>query len=243
MKVGCCGFARARAEYFAHLALVEVQQTFYKPPQVETAQRWRAEAPSDFEFTLKAWQLITHEPGSPTYRKAQIEVEEPNRYGAFRPTAEVFAAWERTREIAAALGAKIVVFQCPASFRPTEEHKANMRAFFGSIQRGGLILAWEPRGPWGDDEVRELCVELGLVHCVDPFQRQPVRGEPAYFRLHGIGGYRYRYTNEDLATLLEWCRPYGETYCLFNNVSMWDDALRFKEVTGNEGRPHTLAPG
>ncbi len=230
MKVGCCGFAQARAEYFAHLALVEVQQTFYKPPRLETAQRWRAEAPPDFEFTLKAWQLITHEPGSPTYRKAQIEVAEPSRYGAFRPTAEVFAAWETTREIAAALEAKIVVFQCPASFKPTEEHKANLRAFFRSIGREGLTLAWEPRGPWGDDEVKELCAELGLVHCVDPFQRPPVHGEPAYFRLHGKGGYRYRYSDEDLVTLWEWCRQHEEAYCLFNNVSMWDDALRFKEM-------------
>ena len=233
MRVGCCGFAKARAEYFEHFALVEIQQTFYKPPRLETAQRWRAEAPPDFEFALKAWQLITHVPGSPTYRKAKIEVEEPNRYGAFRPTEEVFAAWERTQEIAEALEAKIVVFQCPASFRPTEEHKANVRAFFRSIDRGGLTLAWEPRGPWGDDEVRGLCTELGLMHCVDPFQRQPVHGQLAYFRLHGKGGYRYRYNDEDLMTLLEWCRPYGEAYCLFNNVSMWDDAVRFKEMIGN----------
>ena len=233
MKVGCCGFAKARAEYFEHLALVEIQQTFYKPPRLETAQRWRVEAPPNFEFALKAWQLITHEPSSPTYRKAQIEVKEPNRYGAFRPTEEVFAAWERTREIAEALEAKVVVFQCPASFRPTEEHKANVRAFLRSIGRGELTLAWEPRGPWGDDEVRGLVAELGLIHCVDPFQRQPVHGNLAYFRLHGKGGYRYRYNDEDLRTLLEWWRSCGEAYCLFNNISMFEDAMRFKEMIGN----------
>jgi len=66
----------------------------------------------------------------------------------------------------------------------------------------------------------------------DPFQRQPVHGNLAYFRLHGIGGYRYRYKDEDL-TLLKWCRPYGEAYCLFNNVSMFEDAMRFKEMVGN----------
>lgn len=233
VKVGCCGFAKARAKYFEHLALVEIQQTFYKPPRLETARRWRTEAPPSFEFALKAWQLITHEPSSPTYRKAKIEVKEPNRYGAFRPSEEVFAAWERTREIAEALEAKIVVFQCPASFRPTEEHKANVRAFFRSIGRGELTLAWEPRGPWGDDEVKGLCAELGLIHCVDPFQRQPVHGNLAYFRLHGRGGYRYRYNDEDLVTLLEWSRPYGETYCLFNNINMFEDAMRFREMIRN----------
>jgi uncharacterized protein YecE (DUF72 family) len=67
----------------------------------------------------------------------------------------------------------------------------------------------------------------------DPFQRQPVHGKLAYFRLHGKGGYRYRYNDEDLVTLLEWCRPYEEAYCLFNNVSMFEDAMRFKEMIGN----------
>ena len=36
VSVGCCGFARGRSEYFAHFGLVEVQQTFYKPPQPDT---------------------------------------------------------------------------------------------------------------------------------------------------------------------------------------------------------------
>ena len=61
----------------------------------------------------------------------------PTAMEPFAPTEEVFAAWERTGQIAEALEAKIVVFQCPASFRPTEENKANKRAFFRSIGRRG----------------------------------------------------------------------------------------------------------
>jgi len=234
IKVGCCGFPKAKPEYYKHFAVVEVQQTFYKPPRVETAHRWRAEAPPEFEFALKAWQLITHEPASPTYRKARlrIAVEEEDRYGSFRPTAEVFSAWERIREIAQALAAKIVVFQCPASFTPTEEHIANMHAFFREAERGGMIFAWEPRGEWANGEIERICRELDLIHCVDPFKRLPVYGAPAYFRLHGITGYRYRYTDEDLNQLLEWCRRYEEVYCLFNNVSMWESASEFRRLAG-----------
>jgi hypothetical protein len=33
--------------------------------------------------------------------------------------------------------------------------------------------------------------------------------------------------------LPEWCRPYGEAHCLFNNISMWDDAIRLKEMMEN----------
>jgi len=232
LKIGCCGWQQGRASYFRRFRLVEIQQTFYKPPQVMTAQHWREEAPPDFTFTIKAWQLITHEPSSPTYRKARLALDSlPERYGAFRATDEVLAAWETTRRIAEALLAEVVLFQCPASFAPTAQHVNNLRTFFGTLKRGRLMLAWEPRGEWPDQLVAELCAELDLIHVVDPFQRRPVTTGTAYFRLHGRTGYRYRYTDEDLAQLAAWCRDFNRIYCLFNNVSMWDDAMRFQNQT------------
>lgn len=237
IKVGCCGFRKAQATYYAHFDLVEIQQTFYHPPRLTTVQRWREEAPDYFEFSLKAWQLITHTPSSPTYRRLRLAIpaEMADQYGAFRPTDEVFAAWEVTREQAEALRARVVVFQCPASFAPTHEHRTNMRAFFSRIDRGNLQLAWEPRGSWQDGEIQDLCQELDLIHCVDPFNRRPVYGDPAYFRLHGRGGYRYTFTDEDLARLRDWCAALSDVYVLFNNVSMWEDALRFRKLVGREG--------
>jgi uncharacterized protein YecE (DUF72 family) len=240
INVGCCGFPKAKAEYYLHFETVEIQRTFYQPPQLGTAQRWREEAPQGFEFTLKAWQLITHHPRSPTYRRLRMEIpeEDRDRYGFFRPTEEVFQAWEETKRIAQALRARIVVFQCPASFRPSDEHKDNIRAFFGEIDRGDLIFVWEPRGEWKDGEIEALCRELDLVHCVDPFKRWPVYGDFAYFRLHGITDYRYEYTDEDLYKLLEWCRQFNEVYCFFNNVSMWESASEFRQlVDSRSGRP------
>src|SRR5215211_4148447 len=122
VKVGCCGFRMAMAEYVAHFQVVEVQQTFYQPPQVQTLERWRAEAPKDFEFTLKAWMLITHEARSPTYRRLKRELteEEREQCGSFRPTPMVREAWDVTLACARALKARRVLFQCPASFRPTK---------------------------------------------------------------------------------------------------------------------------
>ena len=234
IHIGCCGFGRARGTYFRQLPLVEVQQTFYKPPRVETAARWRAEAPPDFEFTLKAWQFITHKATSPTYRKAQLALAHPaTDYGAFQPTDAVSEAWAHTREIAIALNATTVVFQCPASFTPTEEHVANLRGFFRLVERGRLRLAWEPRGAWSDELIRSLCAELDLIHVVDPFQRQPMTSGLAYFRLHGRTGWRSRYTDEDLAQLLHWCQDHDEAYCLFNNISMFKDALRMYTLVGS----------
>ncbi|MEK6665225.1 MAG: hypothetical protein AABZ20_02215 [candidate division NC10 bacterium] len=51
-----------------------------------------------------------------------------------------------------------------------------------------------------------ICRQLDLIHCVDPFQRRSVWGEPAYFHLHGKGGYHYRYSDAELEELRGFCR-------------------------------------
>jgi uncharacterized protein YecE (DUF72 family) len=66
IKVGCCGFVVAQKKYFSLFDLIEIQQSFYQMPKIETAQKWHSAAPAGFQFTMKAWQLITHEPSSPT---------------------------------------------------------------------------------------------------------------------------------------------------------------------------------
>ena len=230
--VGCCGFVVAQEQYFRLFKVIEIQQTFYQLPRPQTAEKWRKAAPDDFEFTLKAWQLVTHEPSSPTYRRLgkKIEPGETDQYGSFRPTAAIRDAWARTAMFARALGAKIVVFQCPASFRPTAEHVRNLRAFFSGIDRERLQFAWEPRGAWPKGLVQELCRELDLIHCVDPFHSQPHHGEIQYFRLHGVTGYQYQYNDGDLQRLKRWVGN-KETYVFFNNNSMKEDALRFLEMT------------
>jgi len=229
IRVGCCGFPRARSEYYKVFRVVEVQQTFYQPPSLETAEKWREEAPADFEFTLKAWQLITHEPKSPTYRRLKLSwpSDKLARCGSFKATDEVAWAWEQTRQIAAALHAKYVVFQCPASFQPSAENKRNLDTFFRKVGRKNLRFVWEPRGTWTPGEIRNLCRDLDLIQGVDPFKADPQWGQVRYFRLHGITGYRYRFSGKDLEKLQEKCR--GLTYCFFNNVNMWADALTFQD--------------
>jgi uncharacterized protein YecE (DUF72 family) len=238
VRTGCAGFVAARREYVSRLDLVEVQQTFYQPPKVTTAARWREEAPAPFAFTLKAWQLITHEPTSPTYRRLSRPIPPAlaGRYGSFRDTDEVAAAWEATRAVAEALAASAILFQCPASFTPTEEHKANLRRFFARLPRGGPLFAFEPRGVWEAEETAELCRDLDLLHAVDPLRDgAPSAPSPvAYFRLHGPATGRYRYSDEDLRELRLKCEDHETVYCLFNNVEMWKDANRFVRLLRDE---------
>jgi uncharacterized protein YecE (DUF72 family) len=241
--IGCCGWPEARARYYEHFPVVELQDTFYQLPSVSLAEKWRREAPAGFRFTMKAWQLITHPATSPTYRRLKQPVPEDLRgsYGGFQRTEQVWEAWERTAEIARALQAEAVVFQCPASFRPSPANVANLERFFDRIGPQPWLTAWEPRGDWPPDLVRELCRNYDLVHCVDPFREAPVCGRALYFRLHGEGGYRYRYSDAELEELAELLRGLrrertGPAYVMFNNVYMKDDALRFTDLWAGAGR-------
>jgi uncharacterized protein YecE (DUF72 family) len=237
LKIGCCGFATARARYYARFGVVEVQQTFYEPPRPETLARWRDEAPVGFEFALKAWQPITHPATSPTWRRLKHPPEHPEEAGFFRPSAAVSSAWRRTREAAELLQASIVLFQCPAAFTPEQGHVTNMRRFFRACDRGGLRFVWEPRGAWPEDLIAELCEELDLIHCVNPLTQPTLTRGTAYFRLHGIGGYRYRHSDDDLRRLLDLGAGFDEAYCLFNNMTMFEDAARFQALASSIEAP------
>jgi len=240
VRVGCCGFPMAKAEYYRRFPVVEIQQSFYNLPRIRTAERWRKEAMTpltrsgqvEFEFTMKAWQLITHEPSSPTYRRLRqaIPGDQKELYGSFRPTELVLKAWTETAAVAHALDAKMIVFQCPPRFTPTPEHVENLRSFFQLTDRGTFRMAWEPRGEWPPNLIGKLCKELDLVHVVDPLTHVPQSEGLRYFRLHGVTGYRYLHTDDDLQRLAEQCATDAPTYVLFNNQFMGEDALRFQKL-------------
>ena len=234
MKLGLCGFTIGAAAYYRRFGVVEVQQTFYDPPPLATPRRWRAEAPADFEFTLKAWQVITHAATSRTYRRLRSDFPDHARAeaGGFRLNDTVFAAWLTTLDCIETLRATAVLFQCPPSFRPSPDNIAAMREFFGHFERpAGVRCVWEPRGAWPDEVVRELCDDLRLVHAVDPFIRPSLTPDVIYWRLHGNGSHYASYTGAELRQLHAWL-PDGnrDRYVLFNNIPRVGDVERFRTL-------------
>ncbi len=110
-----------------------------------------------------------------------------------------------------------------------------MREFIARARRpDGVRLVWEPRGPWPDDVVRDLCEELDLTHAADPFLR-PSLTPMAYYRLHGITGARHVYTDAELAQLADTVGT-GPAYVMFNNVPRAADAGRFSQLVQPDGR-------
>jgi len=204
--------------YFENYRLVELNSTFYEYPKLETVKGWREKAPGHFEFTVKAHQDISH--------KAKLRLDETS-----------LQAFEKMKQICRTLNAKILLIQTPGSFHPDKLGEAEK--FFANINREDLTLVWETRGPeWEKPEVveklRQVLSRLNVVHVTDPFRVLPAyTGQIAYFRLHGLGKelYYYQYTDEELRRLSEIAKNFdakGKTvYVLFNNLSMFEDGLRF----------------
>jgi uncharacterized protein YecE (DUF72 family) len=232
---GTCGFGRRQTDVLQSLDTVEIQETFYRPVPVSRAAKWRALAPPGFRFAVKASQFITHDASSPTYRRAGrvIPIAERAGYGSFQDTPQVREGWDATRLVAEELGAEVIVFQTPVSFGPTDEHRTALFRFFESI-RTESMKGLELRGPWAPHLVERICDELGLVHVVDPFDREPASYGLAYFRMHGSppgpAMDRYTFSDADLDRLKATCKEYDDAYAMFNNVSMHSDAIRFRDL-------------
>ncbi len=242
--VGCCGWPCTHRAYYQRFRAIEIQSTFYRLPKLETATKWRREAPEEFVFTFKAFQGITHLPTSPTWRRSGIRTEElrTKKFGWLRPTSDNLEAWRGIMEVGELLRAEVCVVQCPPNFNCTSENVENMWRFFRKAKRGRFEIAWEPRGDWGKhpDVVRRLCKELNLIHCVDPLRAEPLHfgsKKIAYFRLHGFGKpsiYNYRFSDEELRRIAEVVdglrRKTKRIYCFFNNVAMLEDASKFGDL-------------
>jgi uncharacterized protein YecE (DUF72 family) len=229
VRVGLCGWTVSQASYVRRFPLVEVQHTFYEPPANAVLERWRAQVPARFEFTIKAWQVVTHESNSPTYRRLKRPLPDSARgqVGAFRTTAPVLAGWGRTLECARLLRASAVLLQCPRSFRPTTDNVARMRRFLSEVERPAGRLMWEPRGEWPAALLTELCAELDLVHVVDPMQGETVTPDRTYYRLHGTTGSRHVHTDDELRRLRDLVDGRPSPYVMFNNLPRTGDAERF----------------
>ncbi len=233
IKIGNCGWSylnakkyfpdwekefKSKLQVYAKLFdLVEINSTFYRIPKLSTAKKWREEVDEineKFEFTLKVSQLITHK----------------DPFGK-----QSLWAFDQMKTLARRLRAKILLFQSPASFKPTEDNLEKARGFFEKIDREDFVLVWEVRWAkdWTKEIVRRVFSELGIDQCVDPFRQDCFYARNViYYRLHGFGKpsmYNYEFSEAELKTLANNVRQQKKpVYVLFNNVSCYEDGLRLK---------------
>jgi uncharacterized protein YecE (DUF72 family) len=115
--------AEARLRYYAtQFPVVEVDSTYYTPPNEANSERWVARTPDGFRFDVKAFSLLTQHPTRPAalYKDLRPETEKKNVYAKDLEPKVVDEVWERflsalsPLQEAGKLGA--VLFQFPQWF-------------------------------------------------------------------------------------------------------------------------------
>jgi len=234
IRVGCAGYPIGRDRYWRSLSFVETD-TGKGLPRLETMAAWRADIPVDGEAALQALRTITHGPedrGFPVSAR-KFPKNRQALCGSFRESLEVHEAWMATRAATEALGAKIVVFETPASFSPGSDRLRDMYRFFKRIARGKLTIVWHPRGSEWSSLEDKVCAELGLIRAFDPLRQPPPRkGAFLYMRpaLASLGVLSVA----NMATIVAASADVPSYVALAHRAS-FRDAERLKEILNDKG--------
>jgi uncharacterized protein YecE (DUF72 family) len=122
--------AAERLAYYAkHFPLVEVDSTYYTPPNERNSELWSQRTPDGFTFNIKAFSLLTQHPTRPSalYKDLRPEGVTKNLYLRDVDKSTVDAVWERFLEAlrplheSGRLGA--VLFQFPQWFPISRQNK------------------------------------------------------------------------------------------------------------------------
>jgi len=246
IRIGVCGFAK---KYYEILSVVELQRTFYNIPMDKTVQRWREEAPENFEFTFKVFQGLTHPSNSPTWRRyrGKLEEEKLRLVGNLQLNEYTEELMQKMVFIAKTLRSPVIVVQTPSRFNYSSENIERALSFFNYFDRlltkekVNSFIGWEPRGEWlkNYDSLKEIFSKVPrLIHVTDPFFHEPaLLKKIVYFRLHGKPylNYKYQYGKKDFETLHDMINKIRKMqriktiYIMFNNIKMLDNAKEFDE--------------
>jgi len=209
---------------------VEINSSFYRPPEPGYVSRWVAQVPAGFLFTAKLWQKFTHPRlfEAATGEVALISQADVDR---FRSSLEPLANSGK-------LGALL------AQFPPSFKNDASARRMLAAVIKafGQYRLAVELRHrSWSDDEATAGLLRehnVAWVRIDEPRFRTsvarelPLTANLGYFRFHGRNAemwwrgnnetrYRYLYSPGEIEELAAQVRPVsaqaGLTFALFNN--------------------------
>lgn len=151
--------------YVTRFPIVEVNNSFYRLPDVATFERWRDAAPEGFVFAVKANRVITH------LQRMRAASEHVTRF------------WARAQGLGEKLGP--ILFQFPPSFRADVPRLAD----FLEVLPFGMRAAFEFRHrTWWRDDVFDLLHRAGAAWVLADRAGEKVptivTGGFAYVRFH-----------------------------------------------------------
>lgn len=203
--------------YMERFSTVEVNNTFYRLPEIATFERWAARTPPSFCMAIKASRYLTH-------IKRLREPEEP-----------VTRLFERVSTLGLRLGP--VLYQLPASIAPDLERLDALLSILprriadidSTSSSGDHVIphVMEFRHPaWYRDDVFEMLAAHGVALCLHDKAGSTYAGDPVgpfvYIRFHGTSGhYRGSYPRAALARWAEriqgWLDDGRQVFAYFNN--------------------------
>ncbi len=189
--------------YLRFFQSVEINNSFYKLPSVETFSAWKDSVPDDFIFAVKASRFITH----------MKKLNEP---------AQSIARFMHAVDF---LEGKLgpILFQLPPFWNLNLER---LQAFLEILPKGYRYALELRNESWYDERVYRLLEEHGIAFCIYELERHLspmlVTADFVYVRLHGPGNkYEGSYTEEDLLAwslkIKGWQQEGRDVYFYFDN--------------------------
>jgi uncharacterized protein YecE (DUF72 family) len=218
-------------EYYSQFFnTVEVNSSFYRPPNPGYVYNWVRRVPKDFLFTVKLWQKFTHPKmyKEATGEEAAISLQDVD---IFKRSIEPLLKGDK-------LGALLAQF--PPSFRNDSFGQRVLTAVSRIFGQYRLAVELRHRS-WSDDpDIAELLREhnVAWVQIDEPkfkssiAEELPLTSDMVYFRFHGRNAetwwtgdsetrYKYLYSAEEIRELADRVRATaGQTglmFVLFNN--------------------------
>ena len=227
------GPSRWLGEYARHFDTVEVNSTFYRLASRNAVERWVAETPGEFCFTVKASRYLTH---------VKRLADSPEKGFVLREGIARF--YEPLGPLAATGKLGPVLWQLPANFKRDDERLANVLSL---VPPGRHCFEFRDKS-WFVEDVYSLLREhdAALVIGDDPERPLPTpepTGDWTFVRLHR--GSRGRRGNYSRAEIEEWARRIAawhddgiDVYAYFNND--WEafaprNAEALKQLLGEAG--------
>ncbi len=216
--------------YSRYFRTVEINSSFYMPPNPAYVANWLKKVPPEFIFAAKLWQKFTHPKmfEQATGRKAAISLADVTLF------KESLAPLQRSGRLGALLA------QFPPGFKNDEFNRRIIKAVMKSFAEYRLAIELRHKS-WSDDPQTEKMLAQGSAAWVridEPrfsttiAKKLPLTSDMAYFRFHGRnaedwwGGdnerrYRYLYTDAEIGELADEVATAGRraklTFAFFNN--------------------------
>ena len=218
-------------EYYSQFFnTVEINSSFYRPPNPGYVYNWVRRVPEGFLFTVKLWQKFTH---PKMYKEATGEeaVISQRDVDIFKQSIEPLVKYGK-------LGALLAQF--PPSFKNDHYGKQILNAVIGTFGQYRLAVELRHRS-WSDDKETATLLKENYASWVQIDEPKfktsvaeglPITADMIYFRFHGRNAemwwkgntetrYKYLYSQEEVNELADKVKSLTEkaklAFVLFNN--------------------------